>query len=301
MKRLEHRFIAMGGPCRFRIDHTNEHHAVAAVETAELEVRRLESKYSRYLQGSLTSQINANAGGTKPTPIDEETASLLDYADTLYRESDGLFDLTSGVLRQAWNFKEGGLPEQHQLDSLLPLIGWDKVQWDQSSILLTEPGMEIDFGGCVKEYAADSAVSTLRRQDIDHALVDLSGDIAVTGPQANASHWQVGIRHPRKQTHAIAQVSLSKGGLASSGDYERCLEIDGRRYAHILNPQTGWPVEGLIAVSVLSQQCLVAGSSATIAMLKPEQEALQWLDELGLPWLAVDSQLCCHGTLKLAD
>jgi thiamine biosynthesis lipoprotein len=301
MQRLEHRFIAMGGPCRFRIDHQDEHHALAAVETAESEVRRLEQKYSRYLADSLTTRINAAAGSGTPVPIDAETAGLLDYGDTLFRESRELFDLSSGVLRQAWDFKQGRLPEQSQLDELLPLIGWDKVQWDTSSILLPLPGMEIDFGGCVKEYASDSAISTLRHQGIEHALVDLSGDIAVTGTQGNGAPWQIGIRHPREQAHAIAQVPLARGGLASSGDYERCLEIDGQRYAHILNPYTGWPVHGLVAVSVISEQCLVAGSTATIAMLKPTQEALDWLASLGLPWLAIDAELRCHGTLKLPD
>jgi len=92
-------------------------------------------------------------------------------------------------------------------------------------------------------------------------------------------------------------VMLPAGGLASSGDYERCIEIDGIRYGHILHPHTGWPVSGLVAVSVLASQCLVAGSSATIAMLKPASEALDWLDKLGLPWLAIDAQLSCHGTL----
>lgn len=301
MPRLEHRFIAMGGPCRFRIDHQNEHHALAAAESAEFEVRRLEQKYSRYLDDSLTSQINSAAGSGKPVPIDAETAGLLDYADTLYRESDQLFDLSSGVLRRAWDFKQGGLPSQDQLDALLPLIGWDKIQWDESSILLPEHGMEIDFGGCVKEYASDSAVSALRHQGIEHALVDLSGDIAVTGTQGNGSPWLIGIRHPRQKAHAIAQVPLREGGLASSGDYERCLEIDGQRYAHILDPQTGWPVRGLVGVSVISEQCLVAGSTATIAMLKPAGEALEWLAALGLPWLAIDAELRCHGTLKLPD
>jgi thiamine biosynthesis lipoprotein len=95
----------------------------------------------------------------------------------------------------------------------------------------------------------------------------------------------------------LAGVHLPEGGLASSGDYERCLHIDGKRYGHILHPRTGWPVQGLVAVSVLAEQCLVAGSSATIAMLKPAGEALDWLDNLGLPWLAIDADLNCHGSL----
>jgi len=157
--------------------------------------------------------------------------------------------------------------------------------------------MELDFGGCVKEYAADSAAAQLRRHGVTSALVDLAGDMVAVGSPADASGWPVGIRHPARKASAVARVLLPEGGLASSGDYERCLEVDGKRYGHILHPRTGWPAGGLVAVSVLAAQCLVAGSSATIAMLKPTAEALDWLENLGLPWLAIDADLNCHGSL----
>jgi thiamine biosynthesis lipoprotein len=127
--------------------------------------------------------------------------------------------------------------------------------------------------------------------------VDLAGDMVALGPPDGAAGWPVGIRHPSDRDSAVASVQLPQGGLASSGDYERCLEVDGKRYGHILHPRTGWPVGGLVAVSVLAQQCLVAGSSATIAMLKPAEEGLEWLAELGLPWLAIDTSHNCHGNL----
>ena len=297
MQRFEHRFVAMGGPCRFRIDHVDWVTAQTAIEAAEAEVRRLENKYSRYLEDSLVSQVNARAGSGIETEIDKETAGLLNYADTLFRESGGLFDLTSGILRRAWDFKAGTIPSQSQLEELLPLINWEWVDWNESTIRLPRAGMEIDFGGYVKEYASDSAAKALADNGIDKALIDLAGDMAALGKQADDRPWEIGIRHPRNKAQAIARVSLNAVSLASSGDYERCLEIDGQRYGHILNPQTGWPMQGLVAVSVIAEQCLVAGSTATIAMLKPAPEALEWLAELGLPWLGIDTQLNCHGTI----
>lgn len=298
---FDHRFQAMGGPCRLRIDCADEALGQQAIVAAEAEVRRLESKYSRYLPDSLTSQINRAAGADTPVPIDAETSGLLGFATTLWEQSDGLFDLTAGILRRAWDFKSGRLPQQVQLDLLLPLIGWQKVEWDQRSVRLPRPGMEIDFGGCVKEYASDSAAAVIGKLGIKRALVDLAGDMAVVGEESVGRPWSVGIRHPARPDQAIASVQLPQGGLASSGDYERCMLIDGRRYGHILNPVSGWPVQGLSAVSVLAPQCLVAGGSATIALLKPEAEAVQWLTELGLPWLAVDSQLVCHGSLAASS
>ncbi len=284
----------MGGPCRLRFDCEDERVAAAITADVEAEVERLEKKYSRFLPESLTSQINA-AGGSAPVAIDEETAGLLGYAQTLWQESGGLFDLTAGVLCRAWDFKSGRFPAQSTIDELLPRVGWSRVEWDGGTVRLPQAGMEIDFGGCVKEYACDSAAAVLARHGIERGLVDLAGDMAVVGAGCVAEPWPVGIRHPRQQGGAIAHISLIEGGLASSGDYERCLLINGRRYGHILSPATGWPVQGLVAVSVAAPQCLVAGGSATIGMLKPESEALAWLAELGLPWFAVDSELNCHG------
>lgn len=297
MQRVEHSFKAMGGPARLRLETDDPAAADVAIAAAVAEVERLEQKYSRYRDDSLASVINAAAGSGQAVPVDPETAGLLHYADTVWRESGGLFDLTSGILRRAWDFKAGRLPRQSEIDALLPLVGWDKVERDGDSIALPLAGMELDFGGCVKEYAADSAAAQLRQHGIGSALVDLAGDMVALGTPQDAEGWPVGIRHPVEKESAIARVTLPGGALASSGDYERCLEIDGRRYGHILDPRTGWPVGGLVAVSVLAPQCLVAGSSATIAMLKPAVEALAWLDELGLPWLAIDADLRCHGTL----
>lgn len=298
MQRVEHSFKAMGGPCRLRLEIDDDTTAELAIAAAVAEVQRLEHKYSRYLDDSLTSEINRAAGAGTPVSIDEETSGLLNYADTVWRESDGLFDLTSGVLRRAWDFRSGRCPDQSEIDALLPLVGWDQVQWNRDRVYLPQPGMELDFGGCVKEYAADSAAVQLRRHGVTSALVDLAGDMAAVGVPTGVSGWPVGIRHPVDNDNAVARVLLPEGGLASSGNYERCLEIDGRRYSHILHPRTGWPTQGLVAVSVLARQCLVAGSSATIAMLKPTDEALDWLDKLGLPWLAIDADLACHGSLR---
>jgi thiamine biosynthesis lipoprotein len=305
MVRIEHSFKAMGGPCCLRINVGDEAVADSAVKAVVAEVSRLEMKYSRYLDGSLTSRINSAAGAGVPVSIDPETSALLGYADTAWRESGGLFDLTSGVLRLAWDFKSGRCPDQLEIEALLPLVGWDMVQRDQGSVYLPKVGMELDFGGCVKEYAADSAAMQLRRHGVTSALIDLAGDMVALGrPQGatrETSGWPIGIRHPVEKDHAMAGVYLPEGGLASSGDYERCLHLDGKRYGHILHPRTGWPVQGLVAVSVLAEQCLVAGSSATIAMLKPADEALDWLHNLGLPWFAIDADLNCHGSLMASQ
>ena len=287
MQSFEHSFKAMGGPCKIHVISPHEKTAVAALAACEAEVRRLESKYSRYREGSVTTAINS-AAGVEAVEIDKETAGLLAYADTAWRESAGLFDLTSGLLRQAWDFRSGKIPDPELVKSLLRKVGWKGLRWTKTSAFLLEAGMELDFGGCVKEYATDSSAGILRNRGIDHALVDLAGDMASVGGRGDGEPWVIGIRHPNSPAHAAATLELSGQALASSGDYERAIEFEGNRYGHILNPRTGWPVQGFAAVSVSAPQCLVAGSAATVAMLKPQEESLQWLSRLGLPWVAVE-------------
>jgi len=294
-------FRAMGSPCELYLYGENRALCDALSELAIGEVRRLEQKYSRYRDDSVTSAINRSAGDSAGVAIDDETAGLLDYADTAFASSDGLFDPTSGVLRRVWNFKSGRVPAPHELDAVLPLVGWSRLSWQRPRLVLPLAGMELDFGGFVKEYAADRAVELCRRRGARHGMVDLGGDLAVIGPHPDGKPWIVGIRDPRAPKGAMASVRLAAGGIATSGDYERCMVVDGVRYTHVLDPRTGWPVTGLRSVSVVADQCLVAGTATTVAMLKGALAGARWLDELGLPSLRMDDAGEISGTLASAE
>ena len=254
------------------------------------EVRRIETKYSRYRDDSIVTRIN-RAAGVGTVPVDEETAALLNYADACHKQSDGLFDITSGVLRRAWDFRRvpPRLPDAAALAAATALIGWDRVEWDEHSVRLPAAGMEIDFGGVGKEYAADRAATVCLEHDMEHGLVNLGGDVRATGPQPDGAPWRVGIRHPRRDGTAIATVLLASGAVATSGDYERYFEIGGRRYCHILDPRTGHPVRHWQLVSVMAPLCVVAGSCATIAMLL-ERDGENFLRKQGFRYVAVDAE-----------
>jgi len=142
------------------------------------------------------------------------------------------------------------------------------------------------------------AANFCRHAGIEGGLVNLGGDICIIGPHPDGASWKVGVRHPRNPSMPMSFVLLSKGGLASSGDYERFMIVDGVRYAHILNPKTGWPVNSLASASVYAEQCVVAGTSSTIAMLKGEQQGSNWLQELGLPYICMNQDEKIFGTLK---
>jgi FAD:protein FMN transferase len=289
-------FKAMGTPCDIQLFAANETEANQATDAAIADVNRLEALYSRYKSDSFLSEINRVAAVGGNIKVDEETASLLDYAVTCYEQSDGLFDITSGILRRAWRFDQGKLPEQPLIDELLEKVGWHKVLWKKPVLTFSVQGMEIDFGGVVKEYAVDRAASLCQGLGIRHGVINLGGDIKVIGPRADGSPWRVGIRHPRNKDDLLDTLLLYEGALASSGDYERCIIVDGVRYGHVLNPKTGWPVRHLAAVSVVGDFCVVAGSASTIAMLK-EDQGIKWLQDLGLPHLWVNTQGESGGSL----
>ncbi|NTU68981.1 MAG: FAD:protein FMN transferase [Chlorobiaceae bacterium] len=280
-------FRAMGGIGEVVIACPVRTKAKDAATLAIEEVGRIERSYSRYRSGSIVSRINLAAGG-EWVECDDETLSLFGYADSLYESSGGLFDITSGILRQAWDFSEPAVPDRARLDELIGKIGWDRVGRRGKEVRLPEIGMELDFGGFAKEYAADRAAALLHAHEVGNGYVNLSGDIRVIGPKPDGSPWVIGIRDPRDRDKAIASIPLTSGALATSGDYERFFELDGRRYCHILNPRTGMPVDYWQTVSVISPLAVLAGSCSTIAMLM-EGDGLQYLNDSGMPFLAKDS------------
>jgi len=297
MESFSYVFRAMGGPCEVRLYASDRALADVYADAAKAEILRLERHYSRYRDDSLTTRVNRSAGDSRGVEVDAESAALLDYAQTAWEQSGGLFDITSGVLRRVWDFKTRCVPTQAQIDAILPLIGWGKLRWERPRLVLLIAGMELDFGGYVKEYAADRAARASRDAGARHGFVELAGDIALIGAHPDGAPWHIGVRHPRAPEQALATIPLHSGAIASSGEYERYFEVDGRRYSHLLNPKTGWPVRGLSAVSVVAPQCLIAGTASTIAMLKGADDGPLWLGELGLPYLCVDADGVLRGTL----
>ncbi len=267
---------------------------------AEAEVRRIEQRYSRYRSDSELAAINLVAAQGGSIDVDTETAGLIDYAFACFAKSGGQFDITSGLLRAAWDFSKSRLPLQADIDALLARVGLEKVTWSQNRLTFTRAGMEIDFGGIGKEYAADRAAEICLGLDARHGFVDLGGDIRVIGPQCDGQAWRIGIRHPRLANVSIAVVALTGGALATSGDYERFIEVDGRRYCHILDPKTGWPAHGLSSVTVIADRCLIAGTLSTAAMLKGSAGSA-WLRKLAVRHIAVDDNGQCSGTEPLLD
>lgn len=260
-------FQAMASPCEVLIETQDKPLASKLTDIAATEAWRIECKFSRYKKENIIHRIN-NAMG-KTIEVDEETSKLLNFSHQCYELSDGLFDITSGILRKAWTFDGSDhLPEQSQIDPLLELIGWQKLNW-ADPFLSMPSGMQIDFGGIGKEYAVDRVLGLLISQSSCPLLVNFGGDLHASGARSQQRPWITGIENPMQPGDACNTLELYQGALATSGDAFRFLEKDSIRYSHVLNPKTGWPAtEAPHSITVAAENCTQAGILATLAMLQ---------------------------------
>ncbi|MDA3960153.1 MAG: FAD:protein FMN transferase [Planctomycetota bacterium] len=272
-------FEAMASPCQVLFDGVEESRARECGAAIQAEAAGIEATWSRYRSESIIGRINASAG--EPISLDPETADLIDYAHNCFALSDGRFDISCGVLRQAWRFTGGQTepPDPTALAQILARVGWQRVRWNKP-VLQLAPGMEIDLGGIGKEYAVDRALALAR--GLGAVLVNFGGDLAVTGPRANGAAWNVGSWDDRIAASDGGSWQLQQGALATSGSTQRFFLHQGRRYGHILDPRTGYPVvDAPLSVTVAAGTCTEAGMLATFAMLHGA-EAEAFLDQQGV-------------------
>lgn len=263
------------------------------------EMLRIDQKYSRFRRDSLTTEINFSAGNELGIKLDKETRDLLEKAAHYHALSDGLYDITAGILWRVWDFDKPRIPSQKDIDALLPRIGFDRLSWRGARLLLPAR-MEIDLTALIKRYAVDAAARLARDAGVRSGLINLGGDFAVIGPQPSGDPWPVGIADPGNPQAVVAKMALTRGGLASSGDYNKLVEREGEQYRCVLNPRTGWPGSGLQAVSVIADACLEAGAMADIAMLKETDAARAWLADSGLAYVyrQTDGEIAGPGLMQ---
>lgn len=294
MELVRTEFRAMGSQCEIVAAGANIDAVRHAMGMAAREVVRIEHKYSRYRNdnSSIIYRINAAAGSGIAVQCDAESTQLFNLAASFHALSAGLFDITAGVLRHVWNFSGSEIPSAADLAPLLPLIGWNKVEFNQDSVLLPLPGMELDLGGIGKEYAADCAAGVMLKHGISHGYVNLGGDICVFGPRINGEPWRFGVQNPRDADAVVANIELRGGALVTSGDYVKFIEKNGVRFSHILNPKTGLSVSCWRSVSVVGVSSVIAGAYSTIAMLK-EDQAVNFLNQVGCRYLLIGNDGGC--------
>jgi len=261
------------------------------------ELKRLESKFSIYEPDSLIARLNQAAGTGSRVALDAESRSLLEYIDALWEGSKHVFDPTTRILRDCYSSDGTLRASREQLQGILKLVGWRHLERDAQGAHLERKGMLMDMNSCVRPYAVDCLHKILVGNGARHALIELDQDICTIGKQPGGANWLVGARLPKGASAAITRLKLNDRGYAMRGDFEQATLHDGERFGRALSPVDGQPIPGLLSVAVIADNCLTACSAASIARLKTEPAAIHWLENLGLPWLAVDRKLHCHGPL----
>jgi thiamine biosynthesis lipoprotein len=254
--------------------------ASEARDIAQEIFERLNALLSTWRNDSELSAKNQAAGTGVATPVSPETLQVLQTALDICEKSGGAFNPLVGPIMKAWGFNNATTrptpPDEATLRAVVALTDWRQVALDVNTVLLQRPGMTLDLGAIAKGYAADVAWDALKAAGHTNILIDLGGDLRALGEAApGRGGWRTGIRNPFQQGAFSAQFLLADGeGVATSGNYERFVEIDGVRYAHIMDPRTGMPVTGMASVTVIAPTAMLAdGLSTTLFVLGIEQGA----------------------------
>ncbi len=267
--------------------------ATVAAERALDEVSRLEGVLSEWRPGTEISRVNAAAGGA-PVPVGPDTWTLvarsLDYA----RLSDGAFDPTWAALRGLWDFRatDPRPPTPEAVRALLPLVNWRAVEMNAHAhtIRLEKPGMALGLGGIAKGYALDRARVILLDAGVRNFVLYSGGQVLVEGTHGGRS-WRVGVQHPRNPRALLGTLSITAGSVSTGGDYEHYFVYEGRRYHHIIDPQTGYPVEHTIAVTVCARTGLEADALDTVLFVMSPPRAMALAQSLGVAMIRTGPDL----------
>jgi FAD:protein FMN transferase len=261
------------------------------------EIKRIEDLTSFHKPSALT-RLNEEAG-KGPVKIDPELLTLIAGGLKVARETDGVFDPTVGPLSLLWHFSGGDprLPGETEISEALARVGWNRVGVDveAGTVQLPERGMALDLGAIAKGYALDRAADVMRQSGVSGGLVNAGGDVAAVGEKEPGKPWRIGVRDPRNPKAIIAVTEVVDRAILTSGDYERFFMDNGKRYHHILDPRTGYPVEGVQSVTLVAPRGTSALSCAVFAL--GVKKGLNYIAAIpGLEALVVDSQGEIHMT-----
>ena len=295
-RKFESRFRAFGQACHLVLNIESDS-SREILNAAEQEFRRIEAKFDSFNPQSLVGLINARAGSGEFTPLDPESLSLFHYAEALWEESKHLYDPTTYLIQRYYAKGQNKAVHRSGLKDDLARVGWQNIEITEQGARLAISGMQLNLNSCIRPYAVDCVRKLFVKYGVTNALIDLDKDVATIGKQGDGANWLVGVRYPDAPRTAIERFKLNNKAYAIRGNFENALQINGERFSRALSPIDGHPVPGLLGVAVIADSCLTACGAACVARMKTQKNALKWLNELGLPWLAIDRGFKCHGPL----
>ncbi len=262
----------------------NETRATDMIEAAICEIRRIEKLLTTFSEDSETAQINSKAG-IEAVTVSQETFSIIERSIRISGITQGAFDITYGsVDKRLWNFDMNmkSLPDKDTAKKMVKLINYRNIILDREkkTVFLKEQGMRIGFGGIGKGYAADRAKQVMIALGTESGIVNASGDLTTWGYQPNGKPWTIGIANPNAKQQIFSYLNITNMAIATSGNYEKYIMIDGKKYSHTIDPRTGLPVKGIKSVTIISAKAEIADAMATPVMIMGIHAGLDLINQM---------------------
>ncbi len=280
-----HRSLKLMGN-RFQLSAvaSSEEWAQDCIEAGIIEIRRIEKKLTTYNEESETALINQHAG-IKPVVVTRETFDLIERSKKISQVTRGAFDITYGsVDKTLWNFDTNmrKLPDPFIAKTMTRLINYKNVLTNRNdlSVMLKEKGMRIGFGGIGKGYAAERARLVMKEKGVENGVVNASGDMTTWGLQPDETPWTIGIADPNLKERAFSYINITNLAVATSGNYEKFILVDGKKYSHTIDPRTGMPIRGIKSVTVISTNAEIADAMTTPVMIMGIRAGLDMINQM---------------------
>lgn len=274
----------MGNRFEISVVTHDKNQAEKQIDEAVSEISRIEQLLTTFKESSQTNEINANAG-IKPVTVNKEVFDLIRRSLKISALTQGAFDISYGSIdKRLWNFDTGmtALPDKELARQSVQLINYKNVVLDEENctVFLKQKGMRIGFGGIGKGYAADKAKQTLQQSGVQSGVVNAAGDLITWGTQPDGKPWTIGIADPNAKQHPFSSLSISNMAVATSGNYEKYVIINGKKYAHTIDPKTGFPVSGIKSVTIICASAELADAMATPVMVMGIRAGLGMINQM---------------------
>ncbi len=283
----------MGNRFEISVVTDDEEWANARIDEAVSEIKRIEKLLTTFDENSQTNLINQQAG-IEAVKVDREVFNIIQRSLRISQLTQGAFDITYGSIdKKLWNFDQNmkSLPDPNTAKQLVRLINYRNVILDETNctVFLKEKGMRIGFGGIGKGYAAECAKKIMQEKGVSSGIVNASGDLTAWGYQPDGKPWTIGIANPDKTGQAFSHLEITDMAVATSGNYEKFVMIDGKKYSHTINPKTGLPVTGIKSVTIISPNAEIADAMATPVMIMGISVGIDMVNQVkGLGCILID-------------
>ncbi|KNB61341.1 FAD:protein FMN transferase [Chryseobacterium sp. Hurlbut01] len=285
----------MGNAFEITVVSDDEKSAHRHIDAAILEIQRIEKLLTTYNDSSQTNLINQNAG-IQPVKVDWEIFDLIERSIRISSITDGYFDISyGGIDKSFWNFDRNmnQLPDPELVKQHLKLVNYQNIllNRENQTVFLKEKGMRIGFGGIGKGYAAEMAKRLLIERGIASGIVNASGDLTTWGNQSDGKPWTVGIADPDNAKQPFSYMNITNMAVATSGNYEKFVVINDKKYSHTINPKTGMPVSGVKSVSIFCPNAEIADAMATPVSIMGIDAALDLVNQINhLECIIIDDE-----------